>query len=151
MTVNISLSFWTTYVFMQISILNMTIINQNTNYLWNTIKMLYAVQYQILQGLLLCKNNHIHCISMHIGIRFKWFLLLFLCILVICQHVCLCESVRLVICLHVCLYKGVRYSGTRVLDSSELPCGYWELSPSPTEEQPVLLPLSHLSRPLHSC
>ena len=33
----------------------------------------------------------------------------------------------------------VRVSGTGVTDSCELPCGYWELNPSPLEEQPVFL------------
>jgi hypothetical protein len=36
--------------------------------------------------------------------------------------------------------KGVRSSGTRVIDSCELPCGCWELIPCPLEEWPVLLP-----------
>lgn len=37
--------------------------------------------------------------------------------------------------------------GTRVVGGSEPPCQCWELKLSPPEGQPVLLPLSHLSRP----
>lgn len=29
--------------------------------------------------------------------------------------------------------------GTRVVNTCELPCGFWELNPDPPEEQPVLL------------
>jgi hypothetical protein len=39
---------------------------------------------------------------------------LFLCALVFCQHACLCE--------------GVRSPRTGVSDTSELPCGFWELN-----------------------
>ena len=48
-------------------------------------------------------------------------------------------SCALVLCLHVCLRKGVRYAGTGVIDSCELPCGCWELNPGPLEEQSLLL------------
>ena len=40
---------------------------------------------------------------------------------------------------HVCLRAGVKSPGTRVTDSCELPCGYWEPNLRPLEEQPVLL------------
>jgi hypothetical protein len=42
-------------------------------------------------------------------------------------------------CWHVCLCEGVRSPETGVIDSCELPCGYWELNPGPLEEQVVLL------------
>ena len=42
-------------------------------------------------------------------------------------------------CLHVCLCEDVRYPGTGVTDSCELPCGCWELNPGALEEQAVLL------------
>jgi hypothetical protein len=49
-------------------------------------------------------------------------------------------SCALVLCLPLCLYKGVAFPGTRVTDSSELPCECRKLKKSgPLEEQPVLL------------
>ena len=42
-------------------------------------------------------------------------------------------------CIHVCMYVCVRVSGTRVIDSCELPCECWELNLDPLEEKPVLL------------
>lgn len=47
---------------------------------------------------------------------------------------------------------GVRVSGplgTGVTDSCELPCGYWELNPSPLEEQPVPLTTEPSFQPLN--
>ena len=41
--------------------------------------------------------------------------------------------------LHVCLCEGDGSSETRVLDSLNLSCGYWELNPGPMEREPVLL------------
>ena len=41
----------------------------------------------------------------------------------------------LVFYLHACLVVGVRSPGTRVTDTCELPCGYWELNLGPLEEQ----------------
>lgn len=35
-------------------------------------------------------------------------------------------------CLHVCLCEGVRFPGTGVADSCDLP---WEFNPGPLEEQ----------------
>lgn len=49
------------------------------------------------------------------------------------------------VCLQVCLYEGIRSPGTGETDSCELPCRFWELSPGPLEEQPVLL--NHVSSP----
>ena len=46
----------------------------------------------------------------------------------------------LVFCLCVCLCECVRYPGTEIMDSCELPCGCWELNPGPLEEQPSLQP-----------
>ena len=40
-------------------------------------------------------------------------------------------------CLYVC--EDVRCPGTGVIDSSEQPCGCWELNPGPLEEHAVLL------------
>ena len=37
------------------------------------------------------------------------------------------------------LCEGARFSGIRVLDGCELPCGCWELNLDPLEEPPVLL------------
>ena len=50
----------------------------------------------------------------------------------------LCASI---FCIHACLWEIARSSetGIGVTDSCELPCGFWELNPSPLEEQPVLL------------
>jgi hypothetical protein len=45
---------------------------------------------------------------------------LFLCALMICLHVYLCE--------------GARFSGTRVKDSCELPCESWELNTGPLKD-----------------
>jgi hypothetical protein len=42
-------------------------------------------------------------------------------------------------CLHVYLCEGVRSPVTGVTDSCELPCGCWELSLGPLEDQPVPL------------
>ena len=53
------------------------------------------------------------------------FLQIYLCALVFCLYVYLCE--------------GVRSSLTGVTDSCELPRGYQELNWGPLEEQPVLL------------
>ena len=50
----------------------------------------------------------------------------------------LCVCV-LVFFLYASLYEGIRSPGIGVTDSGELPCGCWELSPGPLEEQPVLL------------
>jgi hypothetical protein len=44
--------------------------------------------------------------------------------------------------------RGHWNSGTGVTDSSELPCGYWELNSGPPEEQPVLLIPEPQARPL---
>jgi hypothetical protein len=35
--------------------------------------------------------------------------------------------------------NGIGSPETRIIDSCELPCGYWELNPGLLEEQPVLL------------
>lgn len=45
--------------------------------------------------------------------------------------------------------EGIRSPGARVTDSSELPCGFWELNSGPLQEQPVLVTLSPLSRTKH--
>jgi hypothetical protein len=43
----------------------------------------------------------------------------------------------LVFCLHLCV--GIRSFGAGVRDSCELSCGCWELNPSFSDQQPVLL------------
>ena len=52
------------------------------------------------------------------------------------MHTFLCA---LILCLNVFLCEGARYPGTGVIDNCKLPCGYWELNLGPLEEQPVLL------------
>ena len=54
----------------------------------------------------------------------------------------------MVFCLHVCLCEDVRYPGTGVTDSCELPCGCWELNPGALEEQPVILATELSLQPL---
>ena len=39
----------------------------------------------------------------------------------------------------MCVGEAVGSPGTGVTDRCELPCGCWELSPGPLEEQPVFL------------
>ena len=41
--------------------------------------------------------------------------------------------------LHICLCEGVGSPGTGVTDNCVVPCGYWELNPSPLQEQSVFL------------
>lgn len=36
--------------------------------------------------------------------------------------------------------------GTRVVNTCELPCGFWELNAGPLEESQCIHPQSHLSR-----
>ena len=63
----------------------------------------------------------------------------------VCVCVCVCFKMMdlvlctLVLCLHACLCEGVRFFGTGVTDSCELPCGCWELNPGPLEELPSAL------------
>lgn len=52
---------------------------------------------------------------------------------ILCSCVCAC--------VYVC-EEGIRYH--RVIDISELPCGYWQPNPGPLKEQKVLLELRHL-------
>jgi hypothetical protein len=51
-------------------------------------------------------------------------------------HFFLCE---LMFCLQVCLCEDIGSPAIGVTDSCELPCGCWELNPSSLEEQPGLL------------
>ena len=41
--------------------------------------------------------------------------------------------------LPICMCEDVRCPGTGVTDSSELPCGCWDLNPGSLEEQSMLL------------
>jgi hypothetical protein len=50
----------------------------------------------------------------------------------------------------VAVWEGLGDVGcpeTGITDDCKLPCGGWELNPSPLEEQPVLLSLSRFSIP----
>ena len=59
----------------------------------------------------------------------------------------------LVFCLHVHLCEGVGSSGTGIVDSFELSCGWWKLNLRPLEEQPVLLSTESSLQPqaVHTC
>lgn len=42
-------------------------------------------------------------------------------------------------CLHIYVCEGANSPGTGITESSELPCGCWQLKLGPLEEQPVFL------------
>lgn len=48
----------------------------------------------------------------------------------------------------VCISVCVRVKSAGVIGSCELSCRFWQLNLSSLEEQPMILPLSYLSRPL---
>jgi hypothetical protein len=65
---------------------------------------------------------------------------------------CFCHFIFFILCifvfsLHVCLGKGVRFPGTGVEDSSELPDGCWEFNLGPLEKQLVLLTIEPYLQP----
>lgn len=65
---------------------------------------------------------------------FKNVMLIFLCVLACCLHICLCV--------------GVGSPGTKVTSRCEVPFGCWKLNPGPLEEQPVLLTAKPSLQPL---
>lgn len=95
---------------------------------------------------------HRHALLLVCGFEYAVYSILYLVCVCVCNtqlctcicstHVCMCMQ-----CPHVCVCTcGVHRGQNRELDPLELelyicqsPCRYWELNPSPLEEQPILL------------
>jgi hypothetical protein len=58
------------------------------------------------------------------------------------------KDLFIIICKYtVAVFRHQKRASDLITDGCEPPCGYWELNSGPSEEQSVLLPLSHLASP----